>query len=104
MSPRTDAVDASGELIIEQKGLVRWITFNRPQARNAMTWNMYDRLVHFSFGFFIAYPVREAFLRITKVKGFWGYYLPLDLVLACSAIYNPNHVKSARQENKSHPV
>ncbi len=31
--------------------------------------NMYDRLVHFSFGFLLAYPVREAFLRIAKVRG-----------------------------------
>src|SRR5207245_10910084 len=45
MSPRTHAIDATDELIVEQKGAVRWITFNRPQARNAMTWNMYDRLV-----------------------------------------------------------
>ncbi|TMD01700.1 MAG: enoyl-CoA hydratase [Chloroflexi bacterium] len=45
MSPRTHAIDAADELIVEQKGAVRWITFNRPQARNAMTWNMYDRLV-----------------------------------------------------------
>jgi len=49
--------------------------------------NMYDRLVHFSFGFLLAYPVREAFLRIAKVRGFWGYYLPLDVILALSAIY-----------------
>jgi enoyl-CoA hydratase len=33
------------ELIIETRGRVRWITFNRPQARNALTWNMYERLV-----------------------------------------------------------
>src|SRR6202165_3578437 len=32
------------ELIVEQRGLIRWITFNRPQARNALTWNMYSRL------------------------------------------------------------
>jgi enoyl-CoA hydratase/carnithine racemase len=32
------------ELIFERKGAVAWITFNRPQARNALTWNMYDRL------------------------------------------------------------
>jgi enoyl-CoA hydratase/carnithine racemase len=34
------------ELLIEQKGTIRWITFNRPQARNALTWSMYDRLSH----------------------------------------------------------
>src|SRR3989344_640725 len=49
--------------------------------------NMYDRLVHFTFGFLLAYPVREVFLRISKVKGFWGYYFPLDLTLAMSALY-----------------
>jgi enoyl-CoA hydratase len=32
------------ELIVEQRGAIRWITFNRPQARNALTWNMYDLL------------------------------------------------------------
>jgi putative membrane protein len=49
--------------------------------------NMYDRLVHFSFGFLLAYPVREVFMRLAKVKGFWSYYFPLDLTLAFSALY-----------------
>lgn len=49
--------------------------------------NMYDRLVHFSFGLLLAYPIREVFLRITRVKGFWGYYLPFDVTLAFSAAY-----------------
>jgi putative membrane protein len=30
--------------------------------------NMYDRLVHVSFGFLLAYPIREVFLRVTRVK------------------------------------
>lgn len=33
------------ELLTERRGAVRWVTFNRPQSRNAMTWNMYERLV-----------------------------------------------------------
>ena len=33
------------EVLTEQRGAVRWITFNRPQARNALTWNMYTRLL-----------------------------------------------------------
>jgi len=49
--------------------------------------NMYDRLVHFSFGLLLAYPIREIFVRLTKAKGFWGYYLPIELTLAFSAIY-----------------
>ena len=49
--------------------------------------NMYDRLVHFSFGFLLAYPIREVFMRIAKVKGFWSFYLPLDVTLSFSALY-----------------
>lgn len=49
--------------------------------------NMYDRLVHFSFGFLLAYPVREVFMRLAGAKGFWSYYLPLDLTLSFSALY-----------------
>ena len=33
------------ELLYDKRGEVGWITFNRPQARNAMTWAMYDALL-----------------------------------------------------------
>ena len=33
------------ELITERRGPVRWVIFNRPEARNAMTWEMYERLI-----------------------------------------------------------
>jgi len=49
--------------------------------------NHFDRLVHFSYGFLLAYPVREIFLRIAYVKGFWGYFLPLDITMSTSMIY-----------------
>ncbi len=49
--------------------------------------NMYDRLVHFCFGLLVAYPVREVFIRITRARGFWNYYLPIELTLAFSALY-----------------
>lgn len=49
--------------------------------------NMYDRLVHFGFGFLLAYPVREIFMRLTKARGIWGYYFPVELTFAFSAIY-----------------
>ena len=35
---------AGDELIVERRGRVAWITFNRPEARNALTWKMYERL------------------------------------------------------------
>jgi len=57
------------------------------QNRLGASRNMYDRLVHFAFGFLLAYPIREVFLRVTRVKGFWGYYLPFDVTLASSAAY-----------------
>ncbi len=49
--------------------------------------NMYDRLVHFSFGLLLAYPLREVFMRVAKVRGVWAYWFPLELVLAFSAAY-----------------
>jgi len=49
--------------------------------------NMYDRLVHFCFGFLVAYPVREVFIRISRARGVWNYYLPVELTLAFSALY-----------------
>jgi putative membrane protein len=49
--------------------------------------NMYDRMVHFCFGFLLFYPVREVFMRLAKVEGFWAYLLPIDLVGSLSAIY-----------------
>ncbi len=49
--------------------------------------NHYDRLVHFLFGFLLGYPIREVFLRIVRVRGFWAYYLPLDVAMAFSMLY-----------------
>jgi len=37
-------VAASGDLVFEPQDGVGWITFNRPQARNAFTFAMYERL------------------------------------------------------------
>src|SRR5260370_35408742 len=36
--PRTD------ELLYERRGAIAFLTFNRPQARNALTWAMYEGL------------------------------------------------------------
>jgi putative membrane protein len=49
--------------------------------------NNFDRVVHFSYGLLLAYPLREIFLRIADVKGFWGYFLPFDLTVSTSALY-----------------
>jgi putative membrane protein len=49
--------------------------------------NHFDRLVHFSYGFLLSYPIREVFLRVANVRGFWGYFLPLDVTMSTSMIY-----------------
>ena len=51
------------------------------------TRNHFDRLVHFSFGLLFAYPMREFFIRIAGTRGAWSYYLPVELVMALSMIY-----------------
>jgi len=49
--------------------------------------NHFDRLVHFSYGLLLAYPIREVFLRVANVRGFWGYFLPLDVAMSTSMAY-----------------
>ena len=49
--------------------------------------NNYDRVVHFLYGLLMAYPVREVFLRVASVRGFGGYFLPLDLTMSSSACF-----------------
>ena len=34
----------SDEVLVTREGAIVTLTFNRPEARNAMTWNMYERL------------------------------------------------------------
>jgi putative membrane protein len=46
--------------------------------------NQFDRLAHFLYGLLLAYPTREVFLRVAKVRGFWGYFLSLDLTMSTS--------------------
>ena len=49
--------------------------------------NNFDRVVHFCYGLLLAYPVREIFLRVVNVRGFWGYFLPLDLTMSTSMLF-----------------
>jgi putative membrane protein len=49
--------------------------------------NNFDRVIHFSYGLLLAYPVREVFIRVAAVRGFWGYFLPLDLTMSTSMIF-----------------
>lgn len=55
----------------------------------AMGWerNQYDRLVHLGYGLLLAVPIREFLVRMVELKGFWSYFLPLDVTLSTSALY-----------------
>jgi putative membrane protein len=66
-----------------------WLGRDGLSLQAAFGWerNHYDRLVHFTFGLLMAYPVREIFIRIARVRGFWGYYLPLDVMMSFSMLY-----------------
>lgn len=57
--------------------------------------NMYDRLVHFSYGFLLAYPIREVFVRLARARGFWSYFFPVDITFAFSAVYEIIEWRSA---------
>ena len=49
--------------------------------------NNFDRVVHFAYGLLLAYPVREVFLRVARLRGFWGYFFPLDITMSTSMLY-----------------
>src|ERR1044071_378356 len=51
------------------------------------TRNHYDRIMHFSYGLLLAYPMQEWFMRVVGVTSRWRYLLPVESTLAFSACY-----------------
>ncbi len=49
--------------------------------------NHYDRIVHFSFGFLLAYPMREVFLNRFKFPAWVAWSLPIEVTLSISGFY-----------------
>lgn len=49
--------------------------------------NHYDRIVHFSFGFLLAYPMRELFLKALSYPKWVAWLLPIEITLSISAFY-----------------
>lgn len=58
--------------------LQAWFDFER---------NHYDRIVHFSFGLLIAYPMYEILMRQSGVNRQWSYFLVVNCIVGFSAIY-----------------
>jgi putative membrane protein len=49
--------------------------------------NHYDRIVHFSFGFLLAYPMRELFLKWFQYPKMVAWILPIEITLSISGLY-----------------
>jgi putative membrane protein len=52
-----------------------------------LTRNHFDRLVHFSYGFLLAYPMREIYVRKGWLHGRLTYTFPLVITLGISALF-----------------
>jgi len=67
-----------------------WFTALTGRSLNAgLGWqrNNFDRAVHLAYGLLLTYPVRQVVVRLTGLRGFWGYFLPMDLTMSSSASY-----------------
>lgn len=49
--------------------------------------NHFDRIVHFSFGFLLAYPMRELFLMWLKYPKGASWVLPIEITMSISGLY-----------------
>lgn len=52
-----------------------------------MSRNHYDRVVHFTFGLFLAYPLWEILVRVGGVRNGWSYAVTVPVVLAGSGFF-----------------
>ncbi|MDH5360160.1 MAG: DUF2238 domain-containing protein [Gammaproteobacteria bacterium] len=55
-----------------------WFDFER---------NHFDRLVHFSFGFLLAIPVRELLIRAAQIKSSWANSITVMLILSMGGLF-----------------
>jgi enoyl-CoA hydratase len=77
------------EILTERRGHVLWVTFNRPQARNAMKRTMYDRLAEIAMEVNADDGVRvvvltgagdKAFVAGTDISEFENFRTPEDSI------------------------
>jgi len=67
-----------------------WSTALTGRSLNAaLGWqrNNFDRIAHLAYGLLLTYPAREVVVRVAGLRGFWGYFLPVDLMVSSSAGY-----------------
>lgn len=82
-------VDPSQEILFAVDGPIASITFNRPAAMNALTWNMYDRLVEYCDELDQREDIRvailkgagdRAFISGTDISQFQAFSTPEDAI------------------------
>lgn len=49
--------------------------------------NHYDRIVHFSYGLLLAYPIWELIMRLARTTPRWAYFLTVNTILAFSGFF-----------------
>lgn len=47
----------------------------------------YDRLVHFTFGLLMVYPLMEFLMKFAGIKKAWSYIIPINIIMSASAAY-----------------
>ncbi|GHA74026.1 DUF2238 domain-containing protein [Pontibacter akesuensis] len=57
------------------------------QQQFSLQRNHYDRLVHFGYGLLLAYPIHEVLARGFRVRRFYSYLLPVEIILSTGALY-----------------
>ena len=49
--------------------------------------NHFDRVAHFGFGFFLAYPIRELLVRFSGIRKGWSFWIAAGIILAVSGFF-----------------
>jgi putative membrane protein len=49
--------------------------------------NHFDRVAHFGFGFFLAFPVRELLRRYSGISRGWSFWIAAGIILAVSGLF-----------------
>lgn len=49
--------------------------------------NHFDRIVHFSFGLLLTYPVHEILVRVVRVRGYWPLLLAVPVIVSLSGFF-----------------
>lgn len=66
---------------------VIWLTGGSLNQNFGFGRNHFDRLAHFAYGLLLYYPVRELLVRTSPVRGFWSWFIPLNLLASTSMLF-----------------